>query len=82
MNHYGKAHLMFYALSCLTENITRHSIMLWTKILILKITSFGLMKSGIDFFLLKFQKPLQPLANLSGQFSISGTFFCTGKQQL
>ena len=56
MNHYGESHLMFYALSCLTENITRHSIMLWTKILILKITSFGLMKSGIDFFFIEIPK--------------------------
>ena len=43
-----------------------------------------MVKSGLEFFILKFGEPLQRylLLNLAGQFSLSGQiFFCTGQQQ-
>ena len=58
----------------------------WTKISSLEIDFFGLkmlVKSGLDFFILKFTEPLQRyLLTCQANSAFLGRFFCTGQQQL
>ena len=57
-----------------------------TKISSLEIDIFGLkmmVKSGLEFFILKFTEPLQRyLLTCQANSAFLGRFFCTGQQQL
>ena len=68
------------------RHTSQDSFYKWTKISSLEIDIFGLkmmLKSGLEFFILKFTEPLQRyLLTCQANSTFLGRFFCTGQQQL
>ena len=69
-----------------TEHTSKNSFNKWTKISSFEITIFDLkmmVKSGLEFFILKFTESLQRyLLTCQANSAILGRYFCTGQQQL
>ena len=70
----------------LAAHTTQNSQNKWTKISGLETNIFGLkimVKSGVEFLILKFYQPLQRyLLTCQANSAFLGRFFCTGQQQL
>ena len=68
------------------HHTSQNSFNKWTKISSLEINIFDLkmmVKSGLEFFILKFYQPLQRyLLTCQANSALLGRSFCTGQQQL
>ena len=68
------------------NHTSQNSFYKWTKISSLRINIFDLkmmVKSGLEFFVLKFTEPLQrQLLSRQANSAILSRYFCTGQQQL